>query len=64
MFKMVLVGTIAKRFVPRATAAAKGNDRSALEAVGISVFVYNFKVTFYFNRAVVVNGEFCCCHEI
>ena len=64
MLKVFPVRTVTKGLVSRAAAAAKRNDRSALKAVYISIFVDNLKIAFYFNRPVAIDDKFCRCHKL
>ncbi len=49
MSKPVLMGAIAKWFVGGLPAAAKRNDRAAVESIGLATTIKYLKVTFYFQ---------------
>lgn len=59
MFEISFVRTITKRFVGRLTTTAERNNRSSLQTIRIGLSVDNLKVAFDFDRAVVVDYDFC-----
>ena len=62
MFQMPVVGTIAKGLVFGQAAAAQSQCRSALQAVHISLCIYNLEIALYFEGTVGVYRNFCCSH--
>lgn len=64
MLKMAFVGAIAKWFVARQAAAAKRNKASPAQIIGLAFFIYHFKISLYFKRAIAVYCNFRCSHFI
>ena len=60
---MRLVRAIAKRLVGGVAAAAKCDDFTATEVIGIPSRVEQFDVSMYFDGAVVVDGNLCFFHD-
>jgi hypothetical protein len=52
MLKMILVGTIAKGFILRQTAATEGDYSSPAQIIGFAVLVHDLNVSFNFKGAV------------
>ena len=64
MLKMTFVGTIAEGFVLGKSAAADGNDLTSAKVVFVTIAIYDLEVAFYFQRAVVIDCNFCSCHIV
>lgn len=61
---MTFVRTVAEGLVLGKSAAADGNDLTSAEVVFIAIAVYDLEITFYFERTVVVDCNFCGCHVV
>ena len=64
MLEMSFVGPVTERLVLRHAAAAHGNNFTSAEVVFITIAVYDLEITFYLERTVVVNCNFCGCHVV
>jgi hypothetical protein len=64
MLKVPFMCAIAKGFGPGHAAAAKRNRCAAPQVINLPGLVYNFKIPFYAERAVVVNGDLRACHNV
>ena len=61
---MTFVGTVAEGLVLGKSATANGNDLASAEVVFVTIAVYDLEITFYFERTVVVDCNFCSCHIV
>lgn len=62
MFKMTFVRTVTKGFILGKTAAANGDYFPSAQVIFVAIPVDNFKIAFYFKRAVAVHRNFCSGH--
>ncbi len=57
VLKMPFVRTVAEGFVFGQSAAANGNQGTALQTISIALGIHNFKISLYFQGTVVVYSQ-------
>ena len=62
VLEVAFVRSIAEGLILRHAAAAKRYRRAPTQVVRVAVLVYNLKVAFYFQRAVVVYRDLSASH--
>ncbi len=57
---LALVRAVAEGLVAGMAAAAQGDGRSSSKAERVAFLIFNFKIAFYSDRAVIKNRHFSC----